>query len=122
MLLQQYGQYQDGRVVNINIPSTQVGNAHEYIKLKKGRLYWMNTVEGNFVYDYEVDGQYIRLSNKRTLKGKYPVVCDAFTIEMTMLWAEGTDWYFQTVDNKGTYRFYRVDARRKRSMEIYNYP
>lgn len=121
MLLQNYGQYQDERLVNISIPSRQNGNANEYIRLKKGHLYWMNTAEGNFVYDYKVEGQYLRLSNKRTLRAKHPVASDSLTIEMTKLWAEGTDWYFQTVDNNGIYRLYRVDAKRKRSMEIYNY-
>lgn len=111
--LQSYGLYIDGVEVNKFQPSKKTKNKDEYMWLDDDNLYWAASAEGNLMFDYIQDGQYLYLTNKRFLdkKGRVKERQNDYSswlkIEKYKL-LNGTnifEWIFIT-SKEGTYRYF----------------
>jgi len=103
-----YGAYSNGVETNRYYP--QGKNADEGIVLSLGECYHLNTLDGDFVYGVKIDGEYLRIFNKRRKVGNNITTFDSqFSSWIKLIWCENRDngMMLFTVDSYGTYRYFQ---------------
>ncbi|MBR6018310.1 MAG: hypothetical protein IK073_06785 [Paludibacteraceae bacterium] len=103
-----YGLYEDGIEKNRIVP--QGKNANEGIGFDNAdHFYQLNTLDGSFIYDCRINGQYLYLTNqKRVLNGQQVGFDPQYYNWIKLLWYENHNGKFIlfTVDSMNTYRYF----------------
>ena len=109
--LEYYGLYKDGVEQNKIYP--QGKNQGEYCVLKGNTIFHKNTLDGDFFYDFRIDGQYLYLSNKVVLKkeGGIKGFDPDYDNWLRLVWVErqGGKITLFTYDKYNTYRYFTTD-------------
>lgn len=106
--LERYGLYQNGTEQNKIYP--QGKNLNEYCILRTSTMLHKNTLDGDYMYDFKIDGQYLRLSTRVYLKeeGGVKGFDPDYDNWIRLVWVEqkGDKTILFTYDKYGTYRYF----------------
>ena len=107
--LLEYGLYQDGRCVNRFVPCKANGNENESVRTYDTKssksMFWENTGDGDFTYEYKINGSYIYLYHENGEQASWLCLKRVETVTV------GSEKYYKlfTVDKFDTYRYFLVD-------------
>ena len=106
--LMSFGGYENGVELNRFFP--QEKNNNECCALIDNSFYHLGTLDGDFLYDADIQGQYIHISNKRKVLGDNEVSVDSkYSGWIKLVWLEKSDGktIIYTIDSLGTYRYFQ---------------
>ena len=111
--LQSYGLLSNGVEVNKLVPSEITQNKGEHIWFDDKNFYWMATADGNYIFEYKIDGQYLYYSNKQSIdrEGRVKEYQPDFSSWLKIDKYERLNGnkflkYIFTTSKEGTYRYF----------------
>ena len=107
--LMYFGGYKEGVEQNRFYP--QNVNKNECLALIDNSFYHLGTLDGDFVYEPDIQGSTIYLSNKRRVVGSNVVSVDTnYSGWIKLVWKENREGkvIIYTIDKFGTYRYFQT--------------
>lgn len=114
--LSSYGHYANGREIDRQKPSKRNHNRDECLVLGNRHIWWLYSADGNFIFDYHVEGNKLVLTNRRRCnkKGNPISVSDGSSTYLQMIEYKYIEYSLGqaiitdilTVDNISIYRHF----------------